>query len=376
MAWFKRNLFFVLSLVAGLILTGYCAWLFYGDLNATAAVSKDFQDKLAQYNALQLKVPYPSNDNINRAKADLALIKQFSQELHQGFNQFPTPPKVDDKGFSDYLETTIADLKVKASNSVVALPDNFAFGFADERGKLKYPPENLQPWMQQLGEIKVLCDILFRAKINSIANFRRVSVSSNDLFINADDTFPASISTNAMAATTPYKIEVRGFTRELAAVMEGLATSSNCFVVKNIVVKPAGLKTSQPGQPGQPAPPPKTPSPPLAETPPPPPPAPAPARPAPAPAPVNTAGMTREQMMASRRNATPAPAPATPTAGMTRDQLFALRSGRNPPTGTSASPGAARPATAPSSSGPAVPQTVLQEQLLYITLSVDAVRLN
>jgi hypothetical protein len=360
MAWIKRNLFFVLSVVAGLILTGYCGWLFAGDLRANAAVDKDFQENVARYNQLLLKAnPYPSADNIARAKADQNQVKDFEAEVRKACSASPPPPKVDEKGFSAYLEDTIFELKVKATNAAVSLPDDMAFGFTDWRSKLSYPLGNLQPWMQQLMEIRFLCEVLFDAKINSVATFRRVSVSTNDVFLTTTDTFPASMVTNAMETITPYKIEFRCFTRELAGVIRGLAQSSNCFVVKCIVVKPAGMTFAEPNLP---APPPVVEAPARG-------PAAAPGRaPAPPPPPVRT-----------RFGAAPAPAPAAAGGQTAYERAAAARIARSAAaqggSPTAAAPVASRPVAAPATAlATAPPKTVLHEQLLFITLSVDAVR--
>ncbi len=266
MAWIKRNLFFALGLAAGLILTGYCAYVFFWvDLSNNAAVNKDFADYTSQYEALgnNPKVPYPSDDNIQHAREDQGQVKGLVDQLRQTFAPFPIPPKEDAKGFSEYLENTIFDLRTKATNAEVGVPDDFAFGFTDQRGKLNPPAENIPLWMQQLAEIKTLCDILYSAKINSLVSMRRVPVNStNDLIATANDLLNTHIAPTAFGTATPYKMEFKSFTRELAAVLAGLARSSNCFVVKNIVVRPAGPKTlDQPGYapgvtlPGQPTPP-------------------------------------------------------------------------------------------------------------------------
>jgi hypothetical protein len=327
-------MFFVLSLVTGLALTGYCAFLFVGNLNETATADKEYQDNLGQYTGLQQQVPYPSTQNIQRAQTNLSVVKEFQTQFHKAFAGYPTPPTEDEKGFSGYLEETIAGLKTKATNASVGLPETMGFGFSDWRGKLNYPMENIPMWMQQLAEIKSLCDILFQAKINSIAVFRRVSVSPTDMIRTADDTFPASISGTVLGTNTPYKIEFRCFTRGLTAVMEGLARASNCFVVKNIVVMPAEEKPTTPPPPAAAAP--VATASPVAAPPPPPPPS--------------------NDPLASRRarlfpGTQPPAAPARPTVGAS----------------------SARSATA---SGPFVPPTVLQEHLLYITISVDAAKFN
>ena len=226
-----------------MLLTGYCAWLFAHDVSDNADVVKEYVDDLGQFDALRTntRVPYPSDENIQHAKEDLGQVKALVDELHKTFVPFPAPPALDVKGFSEYLENTIFDLRTKATNAEVGVPDDFAFGFTDQRGKLNYPRECIPLWMQQVAEIKSLCDILYRARINSLISVRRVPVSeSNDMIVSVNDLLPSRTTPTPYGTATPYKIEFRSFSRELAAVMEGLARSSNFMSVKNMVVRPSG----------------------------------------------------------------------------------------------------------------------------------------
>ena len=246
MAWIKRNLFFVIGMAAGLLLTGYCVWLFTRDLASNSTVDNDLQEATRQYDALanNPKVPYPSEENIQHAREDQTKVKQLVDQLHTAFPPFPAPPKLDVKGFSEYLETTLFDLRHRATNAGVSLPDDFAFAFTDQRGKLNYPLECIPLWLQQLAEINSLCDILYRARINSLLVLKRVSISSsNDMIVTFGDLLGSQVTNTPFGTVTPYKIEFKCFSKDLAAVLDGLARSSHCFVVKNIVVRPAGPRT-------------------------------------------------------------------------------------------------------------------------------------
>ena len=110
MAWIKRNLFFLLSLVAGLALTGYCGYLFIGvDLSNNKTLNTDFQTSQNQFNQLQRKPVYPSDEHVQQAKAGLSQVQEFEDQLHKAFAPWASFPKEDEKGFSAYLEDTIVD---------------------------------------------------------------------------------------------------------------------------------------------------------------------------------------------------------------------------------------------------------------------------
>jgi len=258
MAWIKRNLVFVISMAAGLLLAGFCAYLLMGDLSANRQANSDYQSIVEQLKAAQSGKGAPSKESIAKAKDELTNVNQFVADVRTVFAPFPTPPKETEEGFSAYIETTIADLTLKATNAGVGLPKDFTFAFTDLRGKLKYETNNIPLWMQQWEEIKAICDILYRAKVNSLTALQRVPVNGTDLFQTTSDEIASSTVSNATTIATPYKITIRTFTRELADVVNGLTHSSNCFVIKNFVVYPAGPRnmdfstlTTQQGDSGQ-----------------------------------------------------------------------------------------------------------------------------
>jgi hypothetical protein len=237
MAWIKRNLFFVISIAVGLLLTGYCGYLLYSSLDANSGVSDDYNTTKSNLEAIEQKTPYPSSENIQAAKADQERVHQFLTEFRKRFAPFPAPPTKDDKGFKSYLEDSLVQFRAQATNAGVQLPPDYAFAFSSLIGKLNYPPDSISPWMHQLQEISAILDILYHAKINYLASLCRVPVSIDDTG-GGDCLLQAATVTNLWGVVTPYKITFRGFSTEIAAVIEGFARSSNCFIIKAIDVVP------------------------------------------------------------------------------------------------------------------------------------------
>jgi hypothetical protein len=234
MVWIKRNLFFVISAAVGLLLTGYCTLLLYQSLKNNAGVSEEYKTTLSNLEALRQKSPYPSKENIEAAKEDQERVRLFLTDFRKKFAPFPAPPAEDEKGFKTHLEDTLVRFRAGATNAGVQLPPDFAFGFSGLTGKLTYPTGSIGPWMQQLEEISVILDILDRAKINYLTDLARVPVSFDDDGAGLQ----AQSVTNQWGIVTPYRITFRGFGAETAAVLEGFAGSSNCFIVQAIVVSP------------------------------------------------------------------------------------------------------------------------------------------
>jgi hypothetical protein len=236
MVWIKRNLFFVISMAVGLLLTGYCAYLLYSSLNANSGVSEDYKSTLDNLRAMQQKPPFPSTDNIQAAKADQDKVRRFLADFRTRFASFPAPPAEDAKGFQTYLADSLVRFRAAATNAGVQLPADYSFSFSGLIGKLTYPPGNIGPWMQQLEEISAILDILYHAKINYLGGLQRAPVSADEN--GSADCLPAITVTNQWGIVSPYKVTFRGFGAEIAAVMEGFARSSNCFIIKAVAVEP------------------------------------------------------------------------------------------------------------------------------------------
>jgi hypothetical protein len=321
MAWIKRNLLFVIIVGVGLVLTGYCGYLLYRSLNDNSAVSEDYKSTLSNLETTQKKNPYPSPENIQAAKTDQERVRRFLADFRKSFASFAAPPVEDEKGFKTYLEESMVRFRAEATNAGVQLPADYAFSFSSLIGKLTYPPGNIPSWMQQLQEISVILDILYRAKVNYLASLQRVPVAADDNA--AVDCLSATAVTNQWGIVTPYKITFRGFSAEIAAVMEGFARSSNCFIIKAIDV--ASDKSAMP---------------------------------------------TPTQTSVQQTMVNYAPQIPNPNPGMNR-------------TGRERMPGMMRPAPAPLApapvvvaSGYAAPVTILSEAPLLVTLSVDVVKLK
>jgi hypothetical protein len=234
MVWIKRNLIFVISMAVGLLLTGYCGYLLYSSLDANSGVSANYLSTLNNLQMMQQKSPSPTKENIQLAKDDQARARKFLADARKRFAPFPTPSFEDEKGFHTRLGESLATFRTEATNAGVQLPAaDFPFGFPGLMEKFNYPRGNIAPWLQQLEEISAILDILYGAKINSLVDLQRGAVSSED----SGAGLPAANVTNQWGISSPYKMKFQSFSGELAAVIEGFAQASNCFIIKDISVE-------------------------------------------------------------------------------------------------------------------------------------------
>jgi hypothetical protein len=151
----------------------------------------------------------------------------------------PDIPKVNDHDFSVSLSRTIEQLQRDATNASVTLPPNYSFSFEAQKARINFAPNSLDRLAIQLGEVKTICGLLFQAKINSLDNFRRERVSSDDAIGPQTDYLTEKSVTNELAVLTPYEITFRCFSSELAAVLEAIGGSPYGIVAKTINVEVA-----------------------------------------------------------------------------------------------------------------------------------------
>ncbi|MBK8000940.1 MAG: hypothetical protein IPK15_20080 [Verrucomicrobia bacterium] len=99
--------------------------------------------------------------------------------------------------------------------------------------------------------------VMFDAHVTPLINVRRARVSKDDEISTAtSDYLSLKVQTNALTGTvnSPYEVTFGCLSSELAAVLEGLASSKHGFIVKAINVEPAveTLTNAPPGFTGMP----------------------------------------------------------------------------------------------------------------------------
>ena len=70
MAWVKRNLYFVLALVAGVLVLGGGVFYSFAKKGEMEEVSSQLEQAASKLDTLIKRKPYPNEDNIKAAKAE------------------------------------------------------------------------------------------------------------------------------------------------------------------------------------------------------------------------------------------------------------------------------------------------------------------
>lgn len=181
--------------------------------------------------------------NIKLAQQNAETVAKFQAAAQKLLVDAPMP-ELDDAKFRALLDTTIYELNRGCSDATIVIPAKYAFTFAPQLGKLKYAPNSIEPCYRQLQDIKALVGVLTDAKIHSIESLRRVRVSTDDPKGNSDYLEDQTLRTNTFSVIAPYEVSFKGFSTELAAVLNGLARTPEFFVVKNITVQPDGQRVA------------------------------------------------------------------------------------------------------------------------------------
>jgi hypothetical protein len=267
MAWIKRNLYFLLCTLVAAGLMGWGGFYLYSAWSNEQDITKKIADAYHVLKQLYDQNPNPGSgdvDNVKAARDQNAELVEYIKNARAYFQSpapIPDEPKVVNADFAAELGNTVAELAHEAAEDNVQLPHEYNFTFEAQRHLMLFDPASLNKLAARLGEIKVISEILFNAKVNAVDGLRREVVSATD-DKNTPDYLSKSTVVTPLGEVTPYEVTFRCFSAELAAVLGGLANSQYCFVVRSINVTPASAAVAtvdasgnpvQPQQPNTPA---------------------------------------------------------------------------------------------------------------------------
>jgi hypothetical protein len=234
MSWIKRNLIFVITALVGVLLAGWAGYQLTNSMAEDKAAKDDFDSVMNDTTAMRNKNPYPTPENIEAARGEAAQIRGLLGDFNKVFAPFPTVPPMDEKTFAETIGKRIAELQMMASTMAIKTPDHYAFSFSGLTGQLAFPSNCIPVWLEQLGQIKSICDIVLHAHINEFEGIQRVPVYPGDQ--GGTDFLPTTWVTNQLGVVSPYQVSFVGFSRGLAQILEGFLNSTNCFVIKSVIV--------------------------------------------------------------------------------------------------------------------------------------------
>lgn len=242
MLWIKRNLFLAVGGLVALGLLGGGVYYFLSAQGRKKAIVEEWEANKADMDRLQAQKPYPSPDNIKRAKEETDKLRGAVGQLHRFFTPVPTE-KVTGVAFQSYRDNTLAELHRMAEQAKTTLPGRkYAFSFETQQPKTTFGDGTFPAIPEQMATVKSLCKVLFDAHVDPLINIRRARVSKDDEISNAaSDYLALNIETNTEIGTvsSPYELTFGCLSSDLASVLQGLAASQHGFIVKVIHVEPA-----------------------------------------------------------------------------------------------------------------------------------------
>ncbi len=259
MGWIKRNLFFVIGGGIALVLLGGAGFYIYQGWSRNAQAQDSLTTIYGTLKQLADQKPGPGTNNTEIARDQQKQVFNWMSSAGSYFQPVaPIPPSpVTSESFAAALRRTVAQLNKEAESAGVPLPPQYYFSFDAQRPLMVFASGSLDPLAVQLGEVRLISEILFSARVNSLDGIQRVRVSDDDANGPQADYTDLPAVTNDFAIITPYVVTFRSFTPEIARVICAFASSSNEFIIHSINVEPAsqGAGTEAvgvyPGMPGQ-----------------------------------------------------------------------------------------------------------------------------
>lgn len=250
MPWVKRNLYFLVFSAVAVLLLGLSGYYCYSKWSLNASNQKKLDAGYAELNRLMSQHPNPGNKEVNNieiAKQQQAQLRAEMAREREFFKRIPPIPAsspVTSENFAAALRRTIDQLQHTAAASSVIVPPQYSFSFKAQRQRVRFASGSLQPLAVQLGDIKVICEDLFQAKINSLDNVRRQRISSDDMQGPQSDYIATASVTNDLAVLTPYEVTFHSFSGELAKVLSNLANDPHGLIVRAITVESGSAATA------------------------------------------------------------------------------------------------------------------------------------
>ncbi len=248
MSWVKRNLYFLIGSLVALALMGVGGYYLWSKISEESTVAEDITKQYEELKNLANQNPHPGEagsgkvDNVQAAKDQEKALKAYIAKATAHFKR-PTPipdsAKVGGVEFATQLPNVVALLTKEAHQAGVQLPTKeYYFSFEAQKSLVTFDSASLNKLAVSLGEVKTLSEILFDAKINYLEAIKREVISAtNDTQMG--DYISLTTTSNALAELTPYELDFRCFSAELADTLSGLANSPYCIIVKTMNVEPA-----------------------------------------------------------------------------------------------------------------------------------------
>ncbi len=252
MSWIKRNLYFCIFGVVALGLMGYGGFLLFQQISEENRLGEEIGQQYSKLQELNNQKPHPGSgkiNNITAANVQKAALREYTGKARAYFQRIPPIPdmgnaRVSNEDFATQLRPTIVNLIRNAEQLGVKLPKtDYYFSFESERAAVVFGTNGLDKLAVQLGEVKVISEIILGARVTAFDHIRREPVITNDTVASDFLVNERTVST-PLADISPYQVSFRCFSGELGQVMAQFANAANGLIVKSISIEPAATSSS------------------------------------------------------------------------------------------------------------------------------------
>lgn len=258
MSWIKRNLYFVIGAAVSVGLLAVSIVYYFQKEAANGEVKEKLNAAYAELKRINEANPHPGYansggstnkvDNIAIGQSQIKELGAFFGKAQAAFAPvppIPSNPKLSGQEFTADLLRTIDQMRRDCHSAGVTIPaSNYNFSFDAIAPKVTFSPGSLHMLARQLGEVKVIGDIISAAKINALEGLKRVKVCNEDdpaRFPN--DYVNQTPQTNNLAVLEPFEMKLRCFSSELGGVLAGFANSPYGVIVKSINIEAVAPNT-------------------------------------------------------------------------------------------------------------------------------------
>jgi hypothetical protein len=239
MLWLKRNLVLVIAILVGVALTVGGGFYVWNKKNLNDDLTQKLGQARQELNRLTSDVkPSPTLDNVRAARDDVKKSQEYSAQCRKYFVPTPFQP-LNSQSYRSMLETNLAELRRAAAAARVELATNYNFSFEPEIRPMTFEPASIRPLSEQLTEVSEVCRALFKGRIHSLAQIRRVAVSQHDTPSSTEILQGTTISSNRFAGLTiwPYEFTFDCFSTQLAAALEEISRIQRMVLIKTLTVE-------------------------------------------------------------------------------------------------------------------------------------------
>ena len=258
MNWIRENKFLTGFIAVMVIGAGVLGYLLYTAWGAYTDVNEQFTAAASDLKQLETRVPYPTQDNLNKYRAERDDLIDSTHSLAENLSKMVLPvEELSPSAFQDRLRETVSAVTSKAAQGQIKLPDKFALDFDQYQSQ---PPSAAAAGVlgRQLTAINIVMNTLLDEHIESLVSITRTRLPQEGAAPAARPGAGNNKPGNAPAAAAlvekvPFEVRFVATQQTFQKVLNDIAASDKQFfitrtlLVENSDPKPVSKAVDTPG---------------------------------------------------------------------------------------------------------------------------------